>query len=409
MEKKVKTHTKAVHAGDRKRSGRHIPVTTPIHTAASFFYENMEPLDRVFGREEPGFSYARYDNPSNAALEELCASLENGHGALACSSGMAAVHVALLTALTDRRKSIVAADAMYGATVNLLMTVLEPLGVAIRFVNICDLAEVEAAIAEAKPGCVLMETISNPLLRVGQIDRVAAMAKSAGAALVVDSTFATPLLVRPLELGANLVIHSLTKFLAGHGDVMGGVVISDAGNYETLRALSRTFGPILGPFESYLAMRGIKTFAVRVERQCANACCVASWLAARPEIGRVYFPADPAHPDASTIRRLLPDGLYGGVVSFELKDAGRKEVFRFMNALGLIVPATSLGDVHSMMLYPAMSSHRELSPKHRERMGIRDGLVRLSVGIEAVEDILADLDQALAASREETQPSGATA
>lgn len=409
MEKKVKTHTKAVHAGDRKRSGRHIPVTTPIHTAASFFYEDMEQLDRVFGREEPGFSYARYDNPSNAALEELCASLENGHGALACSSGMAAVHVALLTALTDRRKSIVAADAMYGATVNLLMTVLEPLGVAIRFVNICDLAEVEAAIAEAKPGCVLMETISNPLLRVGQIDRVAAMAKSAGAALVVDSTFATPLLVRPLELGANLVIHSLTKFLAGHGDVMGGVVISDAGHYETLRALSRTFGPILGPFESYLAMRGIKTFAVRVERQCANACRVASWLAARPEIGRVYFPADPAHPDASAIRRLLPDGLYGGVVSFELKDAGRKEVFRFMNALGLIVPATSLGDVHSMMLYPAMSSHRELSPKHRERMGIRDGLVRLSVGIEAVEDILADLDQALAASREETQPSGATA
>jgi len=395
MEKKVKQHTKAVHAGDRKKDGRHIPVTTPIHTAASFFYESMEKLDRVFGREEPGFSYARYDNPTNAALEELCASLESGHGALACSSGMAAIHVALLAALTDRRKSVVAANALYGATVNLLMNVLEPLGVAVRFVDICDLAATEAAIREAKPGCVLMETISNPLLRVGQIDRVAELAKAAGTALMVDNTFATPLLVRPMELGANLVVHSLTKFLAGHGDVLGGVVVSDAAHYDTLRTISRTVGPVMGPFESYLAMRGIKTFAVRVERQCANACRVASWLRDQPEVGRVHFPADPAHPDAATIRRLLPEGLWGGIVSFELANAGKQEVFRFMNALRLVVPATSLGDVHTMMLYPAMSSHRELSPKHRERMGISDGLVRLSVGIEAVEDIIHDLAQAL--------------
>jgi cystathionine beta-lyase/cystathionine gamma-synthase len=400
MEKKVKQHTKAVHAGDRKRAGSHIPVTTPINTAVSFFYENIEQLDRVFGREEPGFSYSRYDNPSNQALEQLCASLESGHGALACSSGMAAIHVALLTALTDRRKSVVAANALYGATVNLLMNVLEPLGVEVRFVDVCDLAETEKAIQEAKPGCVLMETISNPLLRVGQIDKIAALTKSAGAALLVDNTFATPLLARPLEMGANLVVHSLTKFLAGHGDVLGGVVISDEAHYETLRTLSRTFGPVLGPFESYLAMRGIKTFAVRVERQCTNACRVASWLAARPEIARVHFPADPAHPDAAAIRRMLPDGLFGAIVTFELKGAGRDDVFRFMNALQLVVPATSLGDVHSMMLYPAMSSHRELSPKHRERMGISDGMVRLSVGIESVEDIIADLEQALAKSTE---------
>jgi cystathionine gamma-synthase/methionine-gamma-lyase len=406
MEKKVRSQTKAVHAGDRKRSGGHVPVTTPIHNAVSYFYTNMERLDRVFGREEPGFSYSRYDNPTNQALEELCASLENGHGALACSSGMAAIHVALLTAFTDRPKSVVAANAMYGATMNLLMTVLEPMGVAVRFVDICNLAEVERATSEARPGCVLMETVSNPLLRVGQIDRVAALAKAAGAALLVDNTFATPLLVRPIELGANLVVHSLTKFLAGHGDVLGGVVVSDAEHYEVLRSLSRVFGPVLGPFESYLAMRGIKTFAVRVERQCSNACRVASWLAARPEIARVHFPADPAHPDAATIRRLLPDGLYGAVVSFELKDAGRPEVFRFMNALRLVVPATSLGDVHSMMLYPAMSSHREISPKHRERMGIREGLLRLSVGIEAIEDILADLEQALTAVSQKTPAAG---
>ena len=161
-------------------------------------------------------------------------------------------------------------------------------------------------------------------------------------------------------------------------------------------------GPVLGPFECYLTMRGIKTFPLRMERQCANACRVASWLSAHPRVERVYFPADPRHPDAATIRRLFPASLYGAMVSFEIKGAGseaggREDVFRFMDALQMIVRATSLGDVHSMMLYPPMSSHRELSPRHRERMGIRDGLVRLSVGIEAAEDILADLEQALGA------------
>ena len=215
---------------------------------------------------------------------------------------------------------------------------------------------------------------------------------------MVDNTFATPLLVRPLELGAHFVVHSLTKYLAGHGDVLGGIVVSDdAALSRRCAALSRTIGPVLGPFESYLTMRGIKTFPLRMERQCANACRVAIWLASHPRVERVYFPADPAHPDAATIRRLFPPGLYGAMVSFEMKGAGRAEVFRFMNALQMIVRATSLGDVHSMMLYPVMSSHREISPKHRERMGIRDNLVRLSVGIEAAEDIIADLDQALVA------------
>jgi cystathionine gamma-synthase/methionine-gamma-lyase len=391
----VKIHTKAVHAGDRKKAGRHIPVTTPIHTAASYFYESMEQLDRVFGQEEPGFSYSRYENPSTAALEELMTALESGHGSLACASGMAAMQMALVTALADRRKSVVAANALYGATVSMLLKVLEPMGVAVRFVDVCDLDALAAAVEETKPGCLLIETISNPLLRVGQIDRIAAIAREAGAALVVDNTFATPLMVRPLELGANFTVHSLTKYLGGHGDVMGGVVVCDEPHFESLRTLSRINGPVLGPFESYLTMRGIKTFVLRMERQCANACRVASWLAAHPKVERVYFPADPQHPDAATIRRLFPPNLFGAIVSFELKAAGREEIFRFMDALQLVVRATSLGDVHSMMLYPVMSSHREVAPKHRERMGIRDSLVRLSVGIEAPEDIIEDLEQAL--------------
>ena len=390
----MKIHTKAVHAGDRKKPGAHTPVTTPIHTAASYFYDSMEHLDRIFGKEEEGYCYARYDNPSNAALEELMTSLESGHGALACASGMAAIQMAVVTALADRRKSVVAANATYGATVSLLMNVFEPQGVAVRFADMCDLEALRAAVAEAKPGCIVMETVSNPLLRVGQMDEIAGIARTAGAALVVDNTFATPLLLRPLELGANFSVHSVTKYLSGHGDVLGGVVVTDQEHFESLRSLSRAIGPILGPFESYLTMRGIKTFPLRMERQCANACRVASWLSAHPRVDRVYFTGDPAHPDATTIRRLFPPNLYGAMVSFEIKDAGRAEVFQFMDALKLIVRATSLGDVHSMMLYPVMSSHREISPKHRERMGIRDSLVRLSVGIEAPEDILADLEQA---------------
>ena len=395
----MKIHTKAVHSGDRKKPGPHIPVTTPIYTASSFFYESMEQLDRIFGQEEQGYCYARYDSPTSAALEELMCSLEGGQGALACASGMAAMQMAVVTALTDRRKSIVAANALYGATVSMLMKVLDPMGVAVKFVDVCDVGALASAVAEARPGCILVETISNPLLRVGALDQIAELAREVGAALVVDNTFATPLVCRPLERGAHFTVHSLTKYLAGHGDVLGGVVVTGEEHRETLRSLSRTVGPVLGPFESYLTMRGIKTFPLRMERQCANACRVASWLASHPRVERVYFAGDPAHPDAASVRRLFAPNLYGAIVSFELKDAGRDEIFAFMDALKLVVRATSLGDVHSMMLYPVMSSHREISPKHRERMGIRDSLVRLSVGIEAPEDILEDLEQALAVSR----------
>jgi cystathionine gamma-synthase/methionine-gamma-lyase len=391
----LKIHTKAVHSGDRKKPSNNIPVTTPIYTASSYSAESMEQLDRIFAQEEAGYCYARYDNPSNGALEELMCALEGGHGALACASGMAAIQMAVVTALTDRRKSIVAANATYGATVSLLMKVLEPTGVDVRFADMCDLDTLRSVVAETKPGCILMETISNPLLRVAPMDRIAEIAREASAALVVDNTFATPLIVRPLELGAHFSVHSVTKYLAGHGDVLGGAVVTDQEHFDSLRTLSRAIGPVLGPFESYLTMRGIKTFPLRMERQCANACRVASWLSAHPKVERVFFTGDPAHPDAATIRRLFPPNLYGAMVSFEIKGAGQPEIFRFMDALKLIVRATSLGDVHTMMLYPVMSSHREISPRHRERMGIREGLVRLSVGIEAPEDIIEDLEQAL--------------
>ncbi len=394
----MKIETKVVHSGDRHKAGGYVPVTTPIYTAASYSYDTMEQLDRVFGGEEKGPSYARYSNPTTAALEELVNELENGHGALACASGMSALYLGLLAALIDRPKRVVAANALYGATTSMLMNIFSPLGIETTFADICDLADLEEVVAETKPGAIVMETISNPLLRVGAMDKIADIAKRADAPLVVDNTFATPLMIRPLELGANIVVHSATKYMAGHGDVLGGIIIADEANFGAITTLSRTIGPVMSPFESYLTMRGIKTMSLRVERQCSNACKVASWLATHPGVDRVYFTGDPGHPDAATITRLFPKNLYGAMLSFELKNAGREEIFAFMDRLRLIVRATSLGDVHTMMLYPAMASHRDISPKQRERLGIRDNLVRVSIGIEAAEDIIGDLEQALTAN-----------
>lgn len=391
----MKFESKAVHFAERKRGNGCVPSTTPIHTATTYVYDSMDALDRIFGGEEEGQSYGRYTNPTRDALADLVNELESGSGAIACASGMSALHLGILAALLDRPKQVVAANALYGATTNLLMSVFGPMGVETSFADICDLAAFEETVNETNPGAVVMETISNPLLRVAALDKIAEICKRAHAPLIVDNTFATPMLMRPLELGASIVVHSATKYMAGHGDVLGGVIISDAENFPAIRSLSRTIGPAMSPFDSYLTMRGIKTMPLRVERQCANACKVASWLSEHPRVERVYFTGDPKHPDAATIARLFPKNLQGAMLAFDLKGAGRAEVFRFMEALKMIVPGTSLGDVHSMALYPAMASHREISAKMRHRLGIGDGLIRLSIGIEAVEDIIADLEQAL--------------
>ena len=394
--KHMKLDTKAVHAGDRKRTGSWVPVTTPIHLATTYFYDDAADLDRVFaGETRRAFNYSRHGNPTNEALEELLASLESGAGALACCSGMAALHFAITAALLDRRRVILAASALYGATISMLMKVLEPSGIETVFVDFCDEQALAAAIAEHRPGALVMETISNPLLRVAPLDRIAAMAKRGRRAAGCRQHFCHAFDHAPARTGRGLRCPQPDQISCRHGDVLGGVVVTHAANIEALRTLARSLGPVLGPFEAYLAMRGIKTFPLRMQRQCANACRLASWLATHPAIDRVYFPADPRHPDAASIKRLFAPDLYGAILSFEVKGADRDGIFRVMNALRMIVPATSLGDVQTMVLYPAMASHRELSPKHRARLGINDNLLRLSAGIEAVEDIIADLDQAL--------------
>lgn len=392
----MKFDSQVVHVGDRKRNpGTFVPSTTPIHLGTSYFYETADHLDKVFANEEPGPSYARYGNPTNMALEELVAALEGGAGALATASGMLAVQVALQAALLDRNHSIVSSKDLYGASIKMLDQLFSGFDVDVTYVDCCDLAAVEKAIEAKKPGVVFTESISNPLLRVPRLDKLAAMSRAAGVALVVDHTFATPMLMRPLKLGASIVVHSATKYFSGHGDVLGGVIVSDEEHDPIVHGLARVSGPVLGPFESYLTMRGIKTLALRFERQCKNAIVVAEWLREHARVERVYSCSDPLHPDAETIQQLFAPGLYGAIVSFEIKHADRTQVMSFMDRLRMVVPGTTLGDVHTLLLYPAMASHRDIAPKQRERLGIRDNLVRLAIGIEAVDDIIGDLDQAL--------------
>lgn len=392
----MKFETKVVHSGDRKREPQKAtPSTTPIYLSSTYFYDTAETLDRIFGHEEEGQSYSRYTNPTNEALEELTTALEGGFGSLATCSGMTALQLAFQAALLDKAPRIVSANAIYGATMKMLDVVLAPFQIETTYVDICDLAAVKAAIEEVKPGCVFMESISNPVLRVGDIEEIAKLAKANGATLIVDSTFSTPMLQRPLEEGANIVVHSATKYFAGHGDVLGGIIVSDEEHHETVRMLSRVVGGTLGPFESYLTMRGMKTLALRFERQCQNAADLAKWLCSHPMVDKVNYCGDPSHPDAAAIKKSFAPGLYGAILSFEIKGADRAGVMRFMNRLRLVVPGTSLGDVHTLLLYPVIASHRDVAPKLRERQGIRDNLVRISVGIEALEDIKADLDAAL--------------
>jgi len=380
----MKFETRAVHAGlsvDENTGA----IAPPIHLSTTF---GRDEASQPIGRH----TYIRESNPNQERLEQAVAELEGGEAGLAFASGMAA-GAAVFEALEPGTHMVIPDDVYYGFGVA-AQEFCNKWGITFDAVPMEDLDQLSAAI-RPETGLIWVETPSNPLLKVVDIRRITALARQADATTIVDNTFATPVLLRPLDLGVDFVVHSMTKYLAGHGDIMGGALICKEEHRQLVTVLTRTLGPNLGPFEAYLTMRGIKTLPLRVERQCQNARRVAAWLSDHPRVERVYFPGDPEHPDIETSRRLFPKDLFGGMVSFEIKDAGRDEVFAFMDALKMIVPATTLGDVHSLVLYPAISTHRDLAPKHRARIGIRDNLVRVSVGIEAVEDIEADLDQAL--------------
>ena len=390
--------TTAVHAGERAPRPDYTPVSTPIYPSVSYVYDDFQDLDDVFGGARSGPVYARYGNPTNAALETAMAALEDGEAALGFGSGMAAIHAALLGAGVRAGTSVVAAKDVYGATYNLLDKLLSQQGVTTHFVDITDAGEVARVVDEVRPVALLAEIISNPLLKVANLPDLAHLAYEAGAAFIVDSTFATPYLCRPLRYGADYVVHSATKYLGGHGDVLGGVVVTNAERRAALNEVIKLVGSNLGPQDAWLLLRGLKTLPLRMERQCESAMEVARWLAGNSRVSHVNYPGLPTHPQHQLAARLLEHGGFGAMISFDLAGGDREAVFRFMNTLQLVLPATTLGDVYSLTLYPAGSSHRALDAQTRRQIGIGDGLVRLSIGIEDPADIIADLDRALSAA-----------
>ncbi len=395
MSERKSIFTQAVHAGERGPRPDYTPVSAPVHYSVGYLYEDMADLDGVFGGERAGFVYPRYGSPTVSAFEQAIAELEGGEDAVAFASGMGAIHAALMGAGARAGTSVVAAADLYGATYALLERGLTGLGVRTRFVDITDLDLVRRAVAEERPAALVCEIVSNPLMKVADVPALAEMAHASGATLIVDATFASPYLFRPLEHGADYAVHSVTKYLAGHGDVMAGVVACTGQRALDLRERQKLLGANLGPQQAWLAMRGIKTLPLRMRQHCTNAQVVAEWLLGHSAVARVHYPGLPGNPQYAVAARLFDGRGFGGMLSFDLRDAGQAEVFRFMEALELVLPATTLGDVYSLTLYPAHSSHRQVPPQAREAIGIGDGLVRLSVGIEDVEDIIADLGQAL--------------
>ncbi|HLO30858.1 MAG TPA: PLP-dependent aspartate aminotransferase family protein [Anaerolineales bacterium] len=388
--------TRAVHAGERKPAADYTPVSTPIWPSVGYLYESMDDMDAVFGGAKQGYVYVRYASPTVSAFETAVASLEGAEAAQAYSSGMAAIHAALLAAGVKAGTSVVAALDLYGATFTLLRSLLDSLGVKICMVDVSNLDEVETTLKETHPVVLVAETISNPLLKVADVPSLADLAHRNGAALLIDSTFASPYLFNPLKHGADFAVHSATKYLSGHGDVLAGVVATSAANKTKLYELNKLLGSVLGPFEAWLALRGLKTLPLRMQQQCRNAQQVADWLRSHPRVAKVNYPGLPDAPQHDLAARLFEGKGNGGVLSFEIKDADKAMVYRFMESLKLCLPATTLGDIYSLVLHPATSSHRSLTAEERGRIGIPDGLVRLSTGIESADDILADLEAALA-------------
>ncbi|MDQ6603492.1 MAG: PLP-dependent aspartate aminotransferase family protein [Chloroflexota bacterium] len=390
--------TRAVHAGERGPKPNFTPVSTPIYRSAAYLYDEIAELDAVFAGQQEGYVYARYGNPTVTALEEAIRDLEGGDVAVATSSGMAAIHLALLAAGVGAGERIVAARDLYGATFTLLVNVLSTLGIESTFVDTTDTEATRAAIIETKPRAVLIEAMSNPLLRITDVPAIAEAAHAVGARVVLDGTFTPPPMLSGFANGADFIVHSMTKYLNGHADALAGVVIGKGDEAHSLIPLVRTLGPNLAANEAYMVLRGLKTLTLRLRRQMLNAKLIARALERDPRIARTVHPGLSSHPQYETARRLFKPGWSGGMVAFELADATQADVMRFMDALRLCIPATSLGDVYTLITCPAMTSHREVAPKQRERMGITPGLLRLSAGIEHPRDIIGDLMQALDAA-----------
>ncbi|GCE25250.1 methionine gamma-lyase [Dictyobacter alpinus] len=395
--------TRLVHGGRHKgahpgESGN--PTVRPIYASTTYMHDNVEALDQAFSGKttdgQPAYVYARQGNPNAYGFESAMANIEGGVGAVAFGSGMAAMHAALLAAGLTTGTKIVASQDLYGPTITLLRKLFSTIGTQLVLADFCQ-PEIYELIRNEEPDVIYVETVSNPLTRIVDLDAISAVAQEIGAVTIVDSTFSTPYLVRPIEHGFDLVIHSTTKYIGGHGDSTGGIVISAKNTLlNQLRDYSNLLGAMLSPFEAHLMSRGLRTLSLRMERQCNNAMEVARFLQQHPAVAQVHYPGLPEHPSHQLASKLMDHEQFGGLLAFELQAQSREAVFRFIDKLELCISATSLGDVFTLVSYPPISSHRTLNAAELHKMGISNGCVRLSVGIEDVKDIISDLHQALA-------------
>lgn len=379
-----------MHAG--RDLGARAPLAPDISTAAVHVYTDLDDYDAVAKGERPGHYYGRNSNANRNMLELAVAELEGAEAGVATASGMAALHAAIL-ALAPRPATIVATRELYGGTAAMLRQDFEPAGYEVHFLDLTDLDAVRRSIEGA--GLVLAETITNPLCGVPDLAAIATMARERGVPLLVDNTFATPILCRPMELGATAVMHSATKYLGGHSDLVAGVVAGGATTIGAARARSVRTGTVLGPFDAWLAVRGLRTLDVRMRRHSQNSLALAQAMTAMPGVARVHHPLLEGSPSYAVASRLLPDGA-GGMMAFDL-EGGRAAVQRMMRRFQLVTFAASLGGVETTISYPELTSHRALSPEERAELGVGPGTVRVSVGIEDPDDIIEDFAQAIEA------------
>ena len=389
--KKYGLGTTAIHAGTLKNL--YGTLAMPIYQTSTFIFDSAEQGGRRFALEEAGYIYTRLGNPTTTVLEDKIAALEEGEAAVATSSGMGAISSTLWTVL-KAGDHIVTDKTLYGCTFALMCHGLTRFGIEVTFVDTSNLDEVKNAMKE-NTRVVYLETPANPNLKIVDLEALSKLAHTNPNTLViVDNTFATPYMQKPLKLGADIVVHSVTKYINGHGDVIAGLVITNKELADQIRfvGLKDMTGAVLGPQDAYYIIRGMKTFEIRMERHCKNAKKVVEFLNKHPKIERVYYPGLETHPGHEIAKKQMKD--FGAMISFELKggfEAGKT----LLNNLKLCSLAVSLGDTETLIQHPASMTHSPYTKEEREAAGITDGLVRLSVGLENVEDIIADLEQGL--------------
>ena len=372
----------------------HDETAEALFLTSGFVYDSAEQAEATFAGEVTHYQYSRFGNPTVAMLEQRLALLEGAEACRMTATGMAAVHAAMLSHLKAGDR-VVAARALFGSCHWIVSTLLPRYGITAEFVDGADLGQWERALAQPT-ALVLLETPSNPMLEIVDLPRVAELAHAAGAIVVVDNVFATPLLQQPLKLGADVVVYSCTKHMDGQGRVLGGAVLGSKKWVEdTLQPFTRNTGPALSPFNAWVILKGLETLALRVPAMCASAERIAAFLASRPEVARALYPFSPAHPQQALARQLMRGG--GTVVTFDLK-GGKGAAFRFCNALQLIDVSNNLGDSKSLVTHPATTTHMRIGAEERAKLGIGDGTIRLSVGLEDAEDLIEDLAAALTAA-----------